>query len=71
MIYIDVKKRLHGSDGDMLLEAELELKKGDFLAIFGPSGSGKSTLLRILAGLEEAEGKIVVDNEIWLSENKV
>ena len=71
MIYIDIKKRLHGSDGDMLLEAELELKKGDFLAIFGPSGSGKSTLLRILAGLEEADGKIVVDNEIWLSENKV
>lgn len=30
---------------------DLEIKKGDFVAIKGPSGSGKSTLLYLLAGL--------------------
>ncbi|MBN22210.1 MAG: hypothetical protein CL678_13095 [Bdellovibrionaceae bacterium] len=29
----------------------LEIKKGDFIAIKGPSGSGKSTLLYLIAGL--------------------
>jgi molybdate transport system ATP-binding protein len=71
MIYINVRKKLHGSSGDMLLDFKFDLKKGDFLAIYGPSGSGKSTLLRILAGLERAEGEIVVDNEVWLNKNKV
>ena len=37
MIYINVRKRLHGSDGDMLLEAELELKKGDIIKLNRPA----------------------------------
>ena len=37
-------------------------------SIVGNSGSGKTTLLRILAGLEEAQGKIVVDNKTWLDD---
>lgn len=66
MIKIDIKKDLHGSNGLMKLEINLEIKEGEFLAISGLSGSGKTTLLRILAGLEEAEGFISVNNEIWL-----
>ena len=66
MIKIDIKKDLHGSNGLMKLEINLEIKEGEFLAISGLSGSGKTTLLRILAGLEEAEGFIFVNNEIWL-----
>ncbi len=66
MIFIDVRKKLHGVYKDMELKCNIELKKGDFLAVCGESGSGKTTLLRIIAGLERAEGRIVVDGEVWL-----
>ena len=65
MIYINVRKSLRGVVENMELEVELNIKKGEFLAITGESGSGKTTLLRILAGLERCEGEIIVDNEIW------
>lgn len=45
-----------------LLNANLEVKKGEFLFITGPSGSGKSTLLKLLYGQELAtEGEVIVD----------
>ena len=34
----------------------LEIGKGEFIAIMGPSGSGKSTLLNMLAGIDPADG---------------
>ena len=46
----------------------LDIVEGELLALLGPSGSGKTTLLRVLAGLEEAFGEIIVDGEIWLNE---
>jgi molybdate transport system ATP-binding protein len=64
-IKIKIKKLLHGSSKEMLLDIDLEIKKGSFVALTGESGSGKTTLLRILSGLEEAEGEIIVDNTIW------
>jgi len=66
MIELSVKKPLLGSEGVMELSVDLEMVTGSFTAIQGPSGSGKTTLLRILAGLEEAEGRITVDGERWL-----
>lgn len=60
-----INKLLHGSLGDMYLDVEFELEKGDFLAIMGESGSGKTTILRIIAGVEKSNSKIIVDNEIW------
>lgn len=66
MINLNFKKELHGSVGKMLLDIDLKIKKGEFIALSGDSGSGKTTILRILAGLEEADGKIEVDGDIWL-----
>lgn len=66
MIKIDINKQLHGSNGSMDLDINLEIKKGDFVALSGLSGSGKTTLLRILAGLENAKGEIIIDKEVWL-----
>lgn len=65
MIHIDIKKQLHGIFGDMNLVVQTNIKKGDFVSITGASGSGKTTLLRILAGLEETQGEIKLDNQIW------
>ncbi|MBN3957761.1 cell division ATP-binding protein FtsE [Nostoc sp. NMS8] len=45
-----------------LLNANLEVKKGEFLFITGPSGSGKSTLLKLLYGQElPTQGEVIVD----------
>lgn len=68
MIKIDISKKLHGSNGEMNLNINLEIKQGEFLALAGLSGSGKTTLLRILAGLESANGTINIDNNLWLND---
>ena len=66
MIKIDINKKLHGANGEMDLKINLEIKQGEFIALAGLSGSGKTTLLRILAGLEEANGTININNNLWL-----
>lgn len=70
MLRIKTKKPLHGSNGKMNLDIDIEIKEGDFVALAGESGAGKTTLLRILAGLEEAEGFIEVGGEVWLDGTK-
>jgi len=40
----------------------LEVKRGEFIAIMGPSGSGKTTLLNMIGLLDKpTEGKILID----------
>jgi len=68
MIKIDISKELYGSNGKMNLEVQLDIKQNDFVALSGLSGSGKTTLLRILAGLEQSNGTIKVDGEVWQNE---
>ena len=44
-------------------DANLEIKKGDFVAITGPSGSGKSTMMNLVGALDLAsKGDIFLDN---------
>ena len=48
----------------VLDDLNLEVPKGDFLALMGPSGSGKSTLLNLIGGLDTpTSGSIEVDGE--------
>lgn len=54
--------------GDIVVKAldgvNLQVHKGEFLAIVGTSGSGKSTLLNMLGGLDvPTEGEIIIDGQ--------
>lgn len=56
---------------DVLQGIDLELKKGQVMAIIGPSGSGKSTLLRCINRLEQIDsGKIEIKNRILAQNNE-
>lgn len=66
MLSININKTLHGSSGEMDLDINIKIKEHDFVALTGESGSGKTTLLRTLAGLDDAKGKILLGNDVWL-----
>jgi putative ABC transport system ATP-binding protein len=44
-----------------LEDANLEIERGEFLALMGPSGSGKSTLLHLIAAIDRpSRGRVIV-----------
>src|SRR5438445_11949093 len=46
---------------EVLHHVDLEIAKGDFLALMGPAGSGKTTLLNLIGGLDSpTDGSIRV-----------
>jgi putative ABC transport system ATP-binding protein len=53
---------------DVLKGVNLEIPKGDFLALMGPSGSGKTTLLNLMGGLDTPTGGHVEVGGVRISE---
>ena len=60
-----IDARLHLARAGFTLDVALALPGRGVTALFGPSGCGKTTVLRALAGLEHAQGRVVVDEEAW------
>ena len=60
------------SDGTIALtDINLDINKGDRIAILGPNGAGKSTLLKIIAGLMfPYEGNVRILGETLTKNNK-
>jgi len=44
--------RRAGQEIPVLLDINLDVRAGEFIALMGPSGSGKSTLLNLIAGID-------------------
>ncbi|WP_376092585.1 ABC transporter ATP-binding protein [Roseomonas sp. CCTCC AB2023176] len=48
----DVSMRYGGTEGTLALHhCDMQVKRGEFVAVVGPSGCGKSTLMRLVTGL--------------------
>ncbi|MCV2370547.1 ABC transporter ATP-binding protein [Roseateles oligotrophus] len=53
--------RRGGQEIPVLLDIQLDVPAGDFIALMGPSGSGKSTLLNLIAGIDQpSSGRIEI-----------
>ena len=61
---INVNKEFNGRS--ILHNINLNVEKGETLAIIGASGSGKSTLLRLMIGLLQP-----TSGEVWIKDTEI
>ena len=55
-VAVSIKDLTHGYNGRTLFQdADLEIRRGERVAIIGPNGAGKSTRLRLLMGKEQPQ----------------
>jgi putative ABC transport system ATP-binding protein len=69
LLCTDGLRKEYGRDESLVRavdDVDLEVARGETLAIMGPSGCGKSTLLHLLGGLDRPSG-----GELWLNGKRV
>lgn len=64
----DVPLRANGvgvrrGDATILRDVDLDVRRGEIIALVGPNGAGKSTLLGALSGDVDASGTVLLDDE--------
>ncbi|HEY0120796.1 MAG TPA: ABC transporter ATP-binding protein [Rhizobium sp.] len=52
-------------------DVTLEIRKGELLGVVGESGSGKSTIAKVLAGLQDFEGKLQFDGKTLTGRSQI
>lgn len=67
MIEFNISKKLQSASGEMILNLDFQVRKNDFVNLYGVSGSGKTTTLQILSGLINPDhGFIKVNDTVWM-----
>ena len=65
--FVDLEKvslRYGSGDTLALAEANMKIRRDEFIAVVGPSGCGKSTLLKLVSGLTPpTSGNVIVDDK--------
>ena len=71
MISLNLKKTLKSPGGNIDLDMQLTIEKGQFVTLFGESGAGKTSTLRMLSGLLKPDsGTIKVGETTWFDSRK-
>ena len=71
MISLNLKKTLKSAGGNIDLDMQLTIEKGQFVTLFGESGAGKTSTLRMLSGLLKPDsGTIKVGETTWFDSCK-
>lgn len=74
VIKVEKLGKVYGKNGNKVIALDgvnLNVNKGEFVAIIGSSGSGKSTLLHQIGGVDKpTSGKVIIDNKDIYSLNE-
>lgn len=66
MIELKLQKKLRAAQGELHLDLDLTVQRGELVALYGESGAGKTSVLRMVAGLMRPDaGHLRVRGQTW------